>query len=480
MDKSKHNLRSSFLLFFLAISSFSLFAQEKNYTDKNSTKTNSDQTGTVQIQNNTNTSISNNSLILQASTTGIHQVREIPRGGGLQTDNGSTYGDNIHTSAGSDLSSDGSSSQTSSLVNCPMMYVQVNVPFLQSCVNSSAQVNYCNHGTAPAFGAFVDVEFPIELSLDSAGLPYTVLGANLYRFQLGTVAISDCNQFEVYFTTDCDSNLIGEEHCIHAHIYPDTLCNSVQNAPLITVDATCIAGKTTFTLNNHGTAVTMDQHMQLIIIEDHLLVGGNSTTYYDDTLVLESGGTFALGFTPGQDDYKLRLIDGAGNQLLQSRVNNCYDGSPNVAISYQHLDQFGNGGMSPSISQGCAKNGDAAAQTSSTFSPSADPGAKPNGGTNNNTSQEDAVDLEALNIEETTVLVFPNPFSQYATVQIEGPISDRFMFRLYDVTGKTVQIMEIEEQREFQIERGNLIQGMYFYQIESEGKLIDAGKLIIK
>lgn len=473
MDKSKHNLRSSFLLFLLAISSFSLFAQENTSTDKSSIKTNNDQTGTTQIQNTS----TNNRLILQSSTTGTHQVREIR--GGLQTDNGSTYGDNIHTSAGGDHSSDGN--QTSStLVNCPMMHVQVNVPFLQSCIHSSAQINFCNNGTATAFGAFVEVELPTELSLDSAGLAYTLVGANLYRFQLGTVLMSDCNQFEIFFTTNCDSNLIGAEHCIHAHIYPDTLCNSVQNTPLITVDATCIAGKTTFTLDNHGTAVTMDQHMQLIIIEDHLLVGGTPITYYDDTLVLESGGTFALGFTPGQDDYKFKLIDGAGNQLLQSRVNNCYDGSPNVSISYQHTDPFGNGGMTPAISQGCAINGEAPAQTNSTFAPSANPNAKPNGGANNNSSKDDAKDLEALNTEQTTVLVFPNPFSQYATVKIEGPISDRFMFRLYDATGRVVQIMEIEGQKEFQIERGNLIQGMYLYQIESEGDLIDAGKLIIR
>lgn len=474
MDKSKHNLRSNFLLLLLAISSFSLSAQKQTTANKTTTKTNSTQTGTTQT--NTNTSTTNRRLILQSSTADLHQVREITPNGAFQIDNGSTYGDNVHTSAGGDLSSNGSSSA----ITCPMMQVQVSIPFLQSCINSSAQINYCNNGTATAFDAFVDVELPAELVLDSADLAYTIIGTNLYRFQLGTVAIAACNQFEVYFTTDCDSNLIGEEHCIQAHIYPDTLCD----APLITVDATCVAGKTNFTLNNHGTAVTIDQHMQLVIIEDHLIIGGSTPPpLVDDTLVLPSGGTFARGFTPGQDDYKLELIDGAGNQLVLSTVKNCYAGSPNILINtthaHQDANQFGNSILLPSIGQGCAINGQATTQTSSTFAPPTNPALKPNGGSNDNNKAR-LSDLEFLDTEETTVRVFPNPFSQQATVRIEGPISNRFLFRLYDATGRTVQMIEIEGQSEFQIERGNLLQGMYLYQIESKGTLIDAGKLIIK
>ncbi|MFT5645658.1 MAG: hypothetical protein ACI976_000331 [Aureispira sp.] len=477
MDTSKHSLRSNFLLL-LVVSSFSLFAQEKNQANKTTIKTDNYQTGSTQIQ--TNTSTTNNRLILQGSTTETHLDRQISRGGVVyDTETETPYGVDIHTAVDGDLSSN--STQTSSLVNCPMMYVQVNVPFLQSCISSSAQINFCNHGTAPAIGAFVEVEFPAELLLDSAEIPYTLVSTNLYRFQLGTVPVSICDQFEVYFTTDCDSNLIGNDHCIHAHIYPDTLCNSVQSTPLITVDATCISGKTTFTVNNHGTAVTMGQQMELIIIEDHLLANGTDTIYHNDTFALESGGTYIHGLNPGIQGYKLTMTDGLGNQLVQSKVSGCTD-TTNALIENSHAqqdaDQFGNGSTLPSTSQGCAVNGASVAQSSSSAAPSSNTTFNPNEGSNNNTDA--ASNLKSLELEETTVLVFPNPFSQYTTVRIEGPISDRLMFRLYDATGKTVQMIEIEGQREFQIERGNLLQGMYLYQIESEGKLIDAGKLLIK
>jgi len=473
MDQSKDNLRSNLLLLLVVISSFSLFAQEKTSKTNTLLKTNSAQTGTTQLQPNTSTI---------NHRFDLHQAREIPRGG-LQIDNGSTYGDNIHTPADDNHSNN--SNQTSSLVTCPMMYVQVNVPFLESCLQSSAQINFCNTGTSTAFGAFVDVELPAELLLDSADLPYTTVGTNLYRFQLGTVAISFCDQFEIYFTTACDSSLLGEEHCIHAHIYPDTLCNTVQNTPLLTVEGSCVAGKATFTINNHGTAVTLNQHMQLIIIEDHLLVGGTPITYHNRTLELERGGIFTPEFTPGfisgQGNYKLMLKDSLDNILVQSRVNGCYYGSTNVLIENFHvqqlLNQFGNDTILPFISQGCAENGYTVAQTNSTFASSNNTfkiNQKPQA-TNDNVSSS-----KFLEVEATTVLVFPNPFSLHATVQIEGPISDRFMFRLYDAMGRTVQMMEIEGQRQFKIERGNLLQGMYLYQIEAEGELIDAGKLLIK
>lgn len=460
MDTSKHNLRSNFLFLLLVISSFPLFAQKQTTVNKATTQMSNAQTGTALT--NTDTSQVQGLLILQDSTTKVHQAL-------------STHGQGLQVSHGN---------QTNTLVNCPKMYVQVNVPFLQSCISSSAQIDFCNHGTATAFGAFVEVELPAELFLDSADLPYTIVGTNLYRFQLGTVAASICNQFEIHFTTDCDSTLIGDEHCIQAHIYPDTLCNSVQNAPLITVDANCTTGKTTFTLNNHGTTVTSSQHMQLVIIDDHLIAGGTPTTYVDDTLELKNGETATRGFTPGHDSYALTITDGLGNQLVHSRVNNCYVGSPNVLINtfhtHQHLNQFGNGGLLPSISEGCAINGNSTTQTSSTFAPSNNTTFRPNGGANVTENQDDASNLEHLETAETTVLVFPNPFNQYATVKIEGPISNRFMFRLYDSMGRTVQMIEIEGQKEFQIERGDLLQGMYLYQIEAEGKLIGAGKLLIK
>lgn len=485
MDKLKHNFRSSFLLLLLAMSSFSLFAQKQTVANKAITKTNNTATGTTQ----SNTSTINRRLILQGTTTKAHQVPEV-LGRGLQVDNevtdsevSSSYSDNIHTTSGGDLSSN--SNPTSSLASCPMMYVQVDIPFLQSCIHSSAQVNYCNQGAATAFGTYVDVEIPAELALDSADLPYTLVAVNLYRFQLGTVPVSVCNQFNVYFTTNCDSNLIGEEHCINARIYPDTLCNSVQNTPLVIVDATCVAGKAIFTLTNHGTTVTANQHMQLVIIEDHLIVGGGypTTPILDDTLVLSSGVVSTHSFTPGYDPYKLELTDGAGSQLVISKIKNCYAGSSSVDINtlhtHQKLDQFGNGSLLPSTSQACAVNGNSAVQSNSSFAPSPSNNGtfKPNGTSN---TVDNASDLELLESEETTVLVFPNPFSQYTTVRIQGPVPERFVFRLYDAMGKAVQVAEYEEQRAFQVERGNLSQGMYLYQIESEGKLIDTGKLIIK
>lgn len=456
-----------------------MFAQKEINANKVTTNTKKISTNTIQVLGNT-TNINSRSLS-QTSTMSIHQVRETPidsiTNSVINTYYGDTHSGGTYTSVIGNSNSNTSNSNTA--VNCPMMHVQVNIPFLQSCVSSSAQIDFCNHGTASALGSFVDVELPAQLLLDSADIPFTVVGTNLYRFQLGTVPVLFCDQFEIYFTTDCDSTLIGMEHCIHAHIYPDTLCNSVQSTPLITIDASCVAGKTTFTLHNHGTAVTMDQHMQLIVIDDHLIVGGSPYVYWDDTLELESGASLGRGFTPsssGQNDYKLDLTDKQGNLLVSSTVHDCYVGSPNVYINtfhtHQSINTFGNGGILPSMSTGCAINGNSTTQTSSSFGPPATSSRPPN----DNTSPS----IEFVEEEETNVQVFPNPFSEYATVKIDGPITKRFTFRLYDTMGKMVRLLEINGQDEFQIERNDLLSGMYLYQIDAKGKSIHSGKLIVK
>ncbi len=86
-----------------------------------------------------------------------------------------------------------------------------------------------------------------------------------------------------------------------------------------------------------------------------------------------------------------------------------------------------------------------------------------------------------------SVLVFPNPFSESATLEIKGtspqyrvPESGNNDLKLliYDVFGKMVLKSEIRNCKSF-IRRGNLPEGIYFYQIISENKSISTGKLII-
>lgn len=392
-----------------------------------------------------------------------------------QVTTGTTLGE-IRDVAGNDL---GSTSSTTTVTNCPMMFVDVNVPFLQSCVKTNATVSYCNHGTAAAPNSYVDVTFDAVLALDSASLPYTLVSANVYRFQLGTILANNCGSVEVYFTTACDSALIDDQHCIRAHVYPDTLCASVWNNYLVNVDAVCLGSDIEFSILNKGIPIAIASQIRFIIIEDHLLVqgGGSGTILYQGFLSMPSNTkqTYSvLGLT--NNNYKIEIRDANNALMASSTVQNCSPTNIGTVSNY-HVLQFWNGSNIPSEDIGCATNGYSAVQSNV--------GANQydsniGGGTNTENSDNSASNLEVFNDNNILVEVFPNPFIDYTTVRLNGSIPNNYSYRLYDLTGRILDVKHFGKEQEFTIYRNKLLSGIYIYQIESDGKLIGAGKIVVQ
>ncbi len=87
------------------------------------------------------------------------------------------------------------------------------------------------------------------------------------------------------------------------------------------------------------------------------------------------------------------------------------------------------------------------------------------------------------------VKVYPNPFSDKATFEIEQKnappvltgqaISITSNFSLYDATGRLVRSEKIINGR-LEFERQNLPVGFYVFKIEDNGKILGSGKLMIK
>lgn len=76
------------------------------------------------------------------------------------------------------------------------------------------------------------------------------------------------------------------------------------------------------------------------------------------------------------------------------------------------------------------------------------------------------------------VIVYPNPISETATMEvIDGPDSP-MLFVLCDALGRT--ILKDEFERSLQFQRKNLLPGVYFFSIQLEGSLVKQGKIIIQ
>ena len=75
------------------------------------------------------------------------------------------------------------------------------------------------------------------------------------------------------------------------------------------------------------------------------------------------------------------------------------------------------------------------------------------------------------------MLVYPNPFQEVATVEIEGKEFTKIVFALYDLTGRLVY-QKASSETSFSIHKSDLTQGVYIYRIFADGDLLNTGKLI--
>ena len=74
--------------------------------------------------------------------------------------------------------------------------------------------------------------------------------------------------------------------------------------------------------------------------------------------------------------------------------------------------------------------------------------------------------------------IYPNPFSSTAIIETETPLPNA-MFMLFDVVGKPVKQIQLTNSKT-EITREDLASGVYIYEIISENKIIDRGRIIVE
>jgi len=159
-------------------------------------------------------------------------------------------------------------------IECPQMTVDLATPFLRRCFNNIYTVEYCNQGTIAADSAFVDIILDPFMSYVASSIPAQMQSIDTYRFQLGNIGIGECNTFNFTVLLDCDSTILGQSHCVEAHIYPDSLClpiSSNWSGAFIEIDGECRDSILNFKLENTGTGA-MNGPLKYVIIEDAILL----------------------------------------------------------------------------------------------------------------------------------------------------------------------------------------------------------------
>jgi hypothetical protein len=356
---------------------------------------------------------------------------------------------------------------------CPLMFVNVNYSTLSSCSTSLVVLHYCNQGSRAAHDAYINVALDSFLLLQTASVSPVALSATHYRFNLDTVPAGFCGYIQLQVFVSCDTSLKGQEHCIEAHIMPDTVCSAVIDAPLLSLEGKCKGNKIEFLVHNAGLDISSLQQIKFIIIDDHLLIQGNPHVIQQGILTMSAYSSVAFNiFNVNTTAYKIELRDSLNQLIAFSSVSNCNSSNANLLIEQQYFDSFWNGSPLPFKDTRCMINGSFTAEYSVP-------------------TQNYSDDIVAFDASKTTnvtlsevepmaeVSFFPNPFVQSTSLQLQNSIDLEWRLRVFNNMGQLVFSRTLLNEKSILLQHAQLGgTGLYYYQIERAGKLFCTGKLV--
>jgi len=238
-------------------------------------------------------------------------------------------------------------------INCPYLEVDISTPFLRRCFENNYTVNYCNSGTEPAIDPYVEIEFDDDLIVNSASIPFDIIDG-LYVFEIEDLPLGDCGSFKVNVTVDCDSTVLGQTHCVEAHIYPDSLCLPILpnwSGASLELDAGCMNDTVIFTISNVGTG-DMTEELEYIVIEDDIIM------YQDTEAPLVNGSSTSISFPATGGTFRLEVnpIEGhPGESMPSISIEGCTPDASSI-FSLGFILNFAENDNDPFVSIDCQEN----------------------------------------------------------------------------------------------------------------------------
>ena len=170
--------------------------------------------------------------------------------------------------------------------DCNELSVDMAVPILRRCFTTSYHVNACNQSAQEVEDVYTIVTFDNYLLVQSASLPYTALGNNQYRVDLGDMPPGDCERISFTILVSCDAPL-SYVHCSEAEIFPFDDCD--YSGPVLIVNNTCNTDSVRFEIKNVGNSA-LSTPVEFVVVEDVIMYTGGQT----NSLAVNDGQTLAV------------------------------------------------------------------------------------------------------------------------------------------------------------------------------------------
>ena len=78
------------------------------------------------------------------------------------------------------------------------------------------------------------------------------------------------------------------------------------------------------------------------------------------------------------------------------------------------------------------------------------------------------------------VKIAPNPMYEQAIITVDNKFNQNFNITIFNALGKRIKTISSNGDNQIVVERNGLSSGVYFYQIQSQGVILDNGKLLIR
>jgi PKD repeat protein len=87
---------------------------------------------------------------------------------------------------------------------------------------------------------------------------------------------------------------------------------------------------------------------------------------------------------------------------------------------------------------------------------------------------------DRLEVDEGDVVVYPNPFATFTTIQFNNDKCEKYTLELYDLMGKKIKTIENIITDRVTIDKEGLTSGVYIYSLKKENEKPKNGKLILR
>ncbi len=238
------------------------------------------------------------------------------------------------------------------LKDCPALYTDISTPFLRRCFDNIYTVQYCNYGAQTAENVNVEISFDDDLIINSSTIPHAELSNGMYSFELGSVEPAQCALFYINASVSCDA-VLGQTHCVEAHIYPDSLCVMADpswTGASIQLEGSCNADSVNFIIKNIGDG-DMEMPLRYIVIEDVIMLQSND-------FQLNADGQMALSFEANGSTFRLEAEQETGHpgsNMPMLSIEGC--GTNEMGdVSLGFVNQFEQNDIDPFVSIDCQEN----------------------------------------------------------------------------------------------------------------------------